>query len=47
MKVLESLTKHVDHLIIGGALANTCLKALKNIGKSCMKKITSNLQRQL
>ena len=35
MKVLESLTKHVDHLIIGGALANTCLKALgKNIGKS-------------
>ena len=35
MKVLESLTRHVDHLIIGGALANTCLKALgKNIGKS-------------
>ena len=39
MKVLESLTKHVDHLIIGGALANTCLKALgKNIGKSLYEK---------
>ncbi|MBV12943.1 MAG: phosphoglycerate kinase [Flavobacteriaceae bacterium] len=35
MKVIDSLTKHVDHLIIGGALANTCFKALdKNIGKS-------------
>ncbi|MFL2742650.1 MAG: phosphoglycerate kinase [Gammaproteobacteria bacterium] len=39
MKVLESLTRHVDHLIIGGALANTCLKALgKNIGKSLYEK---------
>ena len=35
MKVLKSLTNHVDQLIIGGALANTCFKALgKNIGKS-------------
>ena len=35
MKILKSLTNHVDQLIIGGALANTCFKALgKNIGKS-------------
>jgi phosphoglycerate kinase len=35
MKILKSLTNYVDQLIIGGALANTCFKALgKNIGKS-------------
>tara|TARA_B110000483_G_C18194882_1_gene542578 strand:- start:1132 stop:2295 length:1164 start_codon:yes stop_codon:yes gene_type:complete len=35
MKIIDSLTNYVDHLIIGGALANTCFKAMgKNIGKS-------------
>jgi len=33
--VIDSLTSYVDKLIIGGALANTCYKAMgKNIGKS-------------
>jgi phosphoglycerate kinase len=35
MRIIDSLTNHVDHLIIGGALANTCFKAMgKNIGQS-------------
>jgi len=35
INVIDSLTSYVDKLIIGGALANTCYKAMgKNIGKS-------------
>ena len=35
MKLLSSLIKKIDHLIIGGGMANTFLNALgKNIGKS-------------
>ena len=39
IKVIDSLTNYVDFLIIGGALANTCYKAMKkNIGKSFYEK---------
>jgi len=35
INVIDSLTSYVDKLIIGGALANTCYKAMgKNIGQS-------------